>query len=337
MSDQSNHFWANAPHISWFVYLKRRLFQESCKPSILPINNQLIPKMPSQAQICKSEFAKEYSEFLRKFFSNSHENYQVIIPVDILQEYLSKKHWIGTEVRDSSKNLIGLILCKNSGMLANTTIEIGSVSWLCVHPQWRKRGITNLLLRSIYASVITEFQPAKYALLFWKEGYPLHLPPILIERMYGRSTRKYGKRFALQRVSGELQKKSLQQVQENSWKLIPGLSSVLQEVQTYQYTSANGIESYISIQPMYEVDKLTGFHSAEIVNWQTSTRQSSDSFLFESMIDSLPSHFQYIYCSHIYPFLESTGWKSHGIKTWYGFHLDPGFPLPSAIYTTTAI
>lgn len=340
------HFWSDAPYISWFTYLFRFIQGNRIEPTLLPGSKTmpLIQPVISATGLAPSmleyRFANEYSVFFKNFFtdqSNDSNDTILDIPPSTMKTYIERFHWIGAELRTPSKQLIGLVISKDAGILSTSSpssptsltssIPVRSIAWLCVHPEWRKKGITNSLLRATYF-FSSQLKPGFYAQLFRKEGFPVSIPPILYETIYYRNRRKYGERLHIEEVNScDIQTQHDSKV----WKLSTPTSKI-NEVVTYRYISPKNTHYILSIQPTYECIKTTGEIIGEIVHWSSSidTPQTNDlkTYTLESMIDSLP--FGRVYVTSLFPRLD-TGWKVAGSQAWYGFHLDPGYPLPKQI------
>jgi len=351
------HFWSDAPYISWFTYLFRFIQGKHIEPTLLAKSITMPPIQPSLSptglapSMLEYRFANEYSIFFKNFFtdqsntSNNSLNDTILdIPISTMKTYIERQHWIGAELRTTKKQLIGLVISKDAGILNTSTtstlttssnhIPIRSIAWLCVHPEWRKKGITNCLLRATYY-FSTQLKPGFYAQLFRKEGFPVGIPPILYETIYYRNRRKYGERLRLEEIrSNDIQSKETNR-NNQIWKLSSPKNKI-SEVVTYRYISPKNTHYVLSIQPTYECIKSTGEIIGEIVDWSSSidTLQNNDLKIYtlESMIDSLP--FGRVYVSSLFPRLD-TGWKVAGSQAWYGFHLDPGYPLPKQIQASS--
>jgi hypothetical protein len=348
-SKPDEHFWSDAPYISWFTYLFRFIQGNRIEPSLLDESKTMPLIQPSISQtglapsMLEYRFANEYSIFLKNFFTDQSNDTILEIPASTMKTYIERFHWIGAELRTPSKQLIGLVISKDAGILkttsttgttsttaTTTSIPVRSIAWLCVHPEWRKKGITNSLLRATYF-FSTQLKPGFYAQLFRKEGFPVAIPPILYETIYYRNRRKYGERLHIEEINPCDVEKLESHNDSKIWKLSSPKTKI-NEVVTYRYISPKNTHYILSIQPTYECIKSTGEIIGEIIDWSSSidTPQTNDlkTYTLESMIDSLP--FGRVYVSSLFPRLD-TGWKLAGSQGWYGFHLDPGYPLPKQI------
>ena len=324
----SDHFWADAPHIPWTTWLYRFITKEEQSIQLLPISDTMkpdsIPTFKNGSEIIKptqlhAGKASQYCIFLRDYFGT-----QLKIPIETMRTYIESNHWIGAEITTNSGKLLALAISKDCGQLNG--IPIGCISWLCVHPDYRKKGLPNILLRAVY-SFSTQLPIPRYAQIFRKEGFPPIIPHIMRESVYMRTPRKYGNRVHLREISGQ----SSSQHSKNKMVWILQSEKPDRECITFEY-KINNLVYQMTLQPTYEI--IDNEYSAEIVGW-SSNQTDHNNYVFETMIDSLP--FGTVYCSQPSLFLDSVGWKYMGSQGWYGFHIDPGFPLPTRIYPTVSI
>lgn len=332
MINSSQSFWADAPVLSWVETFKRFFLKPTVKPSLLPDS----PKMSTSIKTpCIAtgttpsplipESAREYSLFLETWFYPLQMPTRLRIPIGMLFSYLKIKQWFGVELRTREGILIGLVIAKFAGSL--NSIPVASIAWLCIHPSWRKKGLTNSLLRTIYA---TYYNSVK-VYLFRKEGSPVSIPPILQQHIYMRYPRR-GHNHVCVNVLYDFIKRP-----ENSeiWSLERSSSQIeYKESFVIQYKSKETIYN-IRLQSTYEeLYMQSGNASVEILDWWSTgkpTSENEEKYIYESMIDSLS--YRAVYAPKGLPRLDSMGWVYSGTQTWYGFHLDPGHPFPLRITT----
>jgi GNAT superfamily N-acetyltransferase len=167
-----------------------------------------IPKGATQTTPTKAkpEYAAEYSAFLHRYFYPSSAPVQLAIPPTTLSVLLESQIVIGAEIRNSDKQLVGCVFDIYAGNILGQTT--GLVTWFCIHPSWRKKGIGSVLLFALYSFS----QPRK--IHWWRNDASLQspLPPIWSEEHLVRP--KYGIRTdILSPIQLQLFRSSLQ-----SWK-----------------------------------------------------------------------------------------------------------------------
>jgi hypothetical protein len=176
-----NHFFTQAPTVSWSKWLWRRVSGRSVEPQLIPstLPTKEFPVGPTgtRATKCLPLHAKEYSQFLMLYFYTQQDqtSLRLELPPSLVQDHLTSGYWIGAELRDSDKKLIGLVICQHAGSFKGA--PMGLISWLCVHPEWRHRGVTNVLLRAVYCFS----QPKK--IFWWRNDGMLKspVPPVISE------------------------------------------------------------------------------------------------------------------------------------------------------------
>ena len=341
----AEHFFAHAPVISWMTWMKRRIWSsENQEPT--PLSTELL-KQPIQSPtgiqptICSESNALEYSQFFQQFFYESSNPVALVIPATVLQAGIQSGLIQGCEIRDSVKNLSGIVFCLFTGNYKDQ--PVGLITWLCVHPSWRKKGMTNTLLRSIYKIA----QPCKIHL--WRnDGFLASpAPPVWNE---WRIVRK--KQSA--RINSQILHTSLipQKVPHAKWRtfimtewmranptgvLLDHSTFPTRFVETYEYQLKPGVIGLLCVQPTFERERKTGAPWCEILCWAFNglpdASQYSQSQYIERMIDVLP--YGWFEAPAAMPHFQD-GWISSGQSSWSIFGLDPGFPVQRPILSLCA-
>lgn len=300
MSQQ--RFFDTPPALSWTSWLKRHIWPEEMK------------LIPSVAQLAKTnlklsktdpEKAKEYSEFLKRFFVNQTKQGTLNLPPQLL------KTLKGAEIRDPKTNtLIGVVFSAYMGTLLNT--QVGLVPWLCVHPEWRKKGIADILL---YGIVFYAERPIHF---FRNDGWlKSPLPPLWNEHRIQRKRNTNRPQIQLQLIplANAIDQIKSAWIKENPTGLFlyePNKQSLV-EVWSYQST-------LLVIQPTFEYTNNKSI--AEILFWVSSAQPYEMTLHIEAMIDSLP--YDILEAPQNLPHMD--GWNYAGQSTWSVYGLDPGIP-----------
>ena len=153
------------------------------------------------------ESARELSEFLGSYYYDTSSEYSLVLSPRLILHLLETKQVIGLEIRDKT-NIIACIFEFYMGIYKDK--RVGLISWLCVHPSWRKKGLTNLLCHTITYTTPTAAE------IKWFRNDSLFLsplPPIYSSKMMERRIR--------QKLSPFVEKKHFEHCKEefiNLWK-----------------------------------------------------------------------------------------------------------------------
>ena len=353
------HFFTEAPSVSWWEWLKRKCCCSFLSPQEPRwISSELagkpIPKGSSQTypSKAKAEHAAEYSLFLQRYFYSSSAPVQLAIPPTTLSVLLENQIVIGAEIRNADKQLIGCVFDIYAGNILDQ--PTGLVTWFCIHPSWRKKGLGSVLLFALYSFS----QPRQ--IHWWRNDSSLQspLPPVCSESHLVRP--KYGIRTNvlspthLQLVRVPLQ--SWKQEFKTTWlkKNPAGLVLEAAENQTlfvqevWEAKFSKTRFAAILIQPTYEIQQSPGGISAsfgkiqrdqntakkrycEVIAyaWKDPPRtEYEQAVLLEKMLDQLPYDLFEIATS--FPHLDQ-GWSPIGQTSWSCIGLDPGIPVQRPI------
>jgi hypothetical protein len=327
------HFFERAPVVSWSTWLYRKVFQVKELPKRLESDWLSIP-VPSPTGISPrrmiSERASEYSAWYRSTFTPPSSRGELWIPPPILESHLSTKDWLGVELRDCDGTLVGCIVCQYAGELLNT--KAGLVTWLCVAPKWRKRGVSNCLLRSIVKASYPRM------IFFWRNDGWLSspCPPIFTESRMVRSRKTsvvQSKRQQRVSISLEPIPLTLERRQRfmDAWKRLQPHGFILKDdiFQTSQFELYEGQGSqgqciWILLQPTYERSRQDGSNWCEVLAWASVGRPCSKyevAHYVEDILNRIP--YTQIDAPTELPHLD-VGWSSIGISSWSVLGLDPG-------------
>jgi len=307
------NFFKEAPAISWQTWLQRRIWSTTIIPKPLsiipkPIELSSIGTVPTST---KKENAKEYSLFLSRYFSTSVQTY--IYP-EIFIHYL-ENGLIGVELRDANNELVGTVFSWYCGILQNT--QVGLISWLCVRPDMRKKGIADLLLHTIQT-----ISYPRTIHFFRNDGWlKSPLPPLWTD------TRIYRKRIhrmttAVHKVPLENRRKIIY----DSWKKEYPEGIILDDprytnplVEVWEYKK-NG--TLLILQQTFENESYTNRKWCEILYWVCDNSYAS-LLSIEAIINALP--YDWIEAPSDLPNLGN--WSIGGQSSWCVHGLDPGNPV----------
>lgn len=276
------------------------------------------------------ESAREISDFLGSYYYDSSSEYSLVLSPRLILHLLQTKQMIGLEIRDKTK-IIACMFEFYMGMYKDK--RVGLHSWLCIHPSWRRKGLTNLI-----ANTMTYNTPTAVDIIWFRNDSLLQnpLPPIYSTRMMERRIR--------QKLSPFVEKKNYEHCKEefiNLWKKENPTGFVFDTPTTVgtQFTiwgfEKEGRGLWALVQPTHEVKKGKGQHGCEVLHivshgfkdWYEKIQT------FEILVDALP--FDYCECSIEVPHIEAL-WTLRGICTWSTVFLHPGRPFQRPVLSMVA-
>lgn len=339
---ESNHFFTEAPVLTWFQWITRRIWPgPSQEPSLLiPVNPESfnrLPQLPTGmlAQLAKASSSQEYSSFLSTHFYPVSSNVQLCIAPSVFQKGIEENYLVGVEIRDSKKELVGVVFCFYAGRYKEE--KMGLITWHCVHPIWRKKGLSNCLLRSIYKAT----QPRT---IYWfrNDGWLQSIvPPIWTQ------TRMHRKKIQ-NRVSGLIHSsKKICRVPYEKWQeqikkqwiqtnkdgiILDDIQFKQRFTEVWEYKSEKNVYYVLVIQPTFEQAKnrtpsSIKEHWCEVITWLCYGAIKSEyenAHSIETILDSLP--YTWFDAPDSMPHLESS-WTLSGQSSWCAFGLDTGVPV----------
>ena len=321
------HFFEDAPVIPWTTWLWRKLWGAKGVITLLP--NEKLPLEPPALHHPEFEMhrlnpahAEEYSIFLNRYYYIPKDiQLNLSIPPDVMEKQLREGRWTGVEVRNKYKNvIIGLVFSLYAGAYNET--PMGLITWLCVKPNFRKQGLTNILLRSIYALN----QPT--TIYWWRTDGWLKspCPPVYTEtRMVRRSkpTTCYANSIHIVEDTTAF---------VNNWKkanpdsviLYSTTENPLLSIYEYRHSATEYVQ--VAIQPTFEREnRISDRTYYEIVGWVVSEglESMSAAMYVEALLDEI--HLADWYEAPVsIPHLDSKGWELAGKSSWSVLGLDPG-------------
>jgi hypothetical protein len=340
------HFFSEAASLSWWEWLKRKSLSAFLNPAEPRCISSTLAKTPipksdffSTPTRAKAEHAAEYSLFLQRHFYPSSTPVELSIPQTTLSILLETQLVIGAEIRDTDKSLIGCVFDIYAGHVQGQ--PSGLVSWFCIHPSWRKRGVGSVLLFALYS-----FSRPRQ-IHWWRNdgGLRSPLPPIwsdthLVRPLYCMQTSIVSRAdIALRRVSLLDWKQAFKEtwLKKNPAGIClenPATDSTssmvsIQEVWEAKFSKTRS--AAILIQPTYEIQRQGKKRYCEIIAyaWRDEPKtEYEQAVLLERMLDHLP--YDLIEITESFPHLEH-GWKSIGQTSWSCIGLDPGNPVERPI------
>lgn len=277
----------------------------------------------------KVEVARELSEFLGSYYYDPSSEYSLIVSPRFILHLLETRQMIGLEIRHETK-IIACIFEFFMGMYKDK--RTGLISWLCVDPKWRKKGLTNLLCHTITYKI-----PGAAEIKWFRNDalFRSPLPPIYSSKIMDREIRHIQSPF--------VKKHNLKMYKEEFivlWKKENPTGLVFDSPTASTQFMIWGFEKedkglWVLVQPTYEVKKGKGEHGCEILHvvahgfkdWYEKIQ------IFEIIVDALP--FDYCECSFEVPHIESL-WTIRGISTWSTVGLHPGNPFQRPVLSLVA-
>jgi hypothetical protein len=329
------HFFQDAPVLTWRQWLVRRVaewIQSPIEPTLLssPLLSQPIvsptgrPVQPIQPAECE-----EVSRFLHTYFTDQSSPVTLNIPPHILAKRVQDGRWKGFALRTHKGALVGVVWCFYAGQWKGTSS--GLITWLCVEPSWRKRGVVNCLLRTVAKETLP------WRIHIWRTDGWLQspVPPVYTQTKFVRRSirqRTNVRSHTKQDNTIQLHIGPLPPIVVNSWKRSNpnGLcfEGPLEQTDLMVWTRKIGSNTvYLVLQPTYEVDKTTGGQWCEIIHWVSTEEGQSSLDLamnLEAILDQTP--FGWFEAPDTFPRLEGA-WSQAGQTSWSLFGMDPGIPV----------
>jgi hypothetical protein len=333
------HFFATAPTISWLTWITRRFNpfeQTQQQPTQIPAT-YLQERVPlplgvtvtvTQSDVVKTQ---QICQFLQTHFYSPQQNLQVSISPQFLLRQIQSGAWLCVEARSSKQELIGCAMALRAGHSNETPTAL--IHWLCIHPSYRKKGLTNTLLRTLY------YVSQPVTVFFWRNDGWLKspVPPIWTDTRIVRP--KHGWRV-MSRIH-HTQQPIIKKVQwtnygpqiKQSWLQANPTGFVLDDqtpqenrnTEVWEYRVSPALTFVLLVQPTFEL--RAGKSWSEIITWTAIGSSCSDyvaAQYIETMLDHLP--YDNFEASTTLPHIEER-WQAAQTTTWSIIGLDPGVPV----------
>ena len=304
-------FFENPPAITWMTWICRKLLHHPLEPRILT-TVPAITKSPTGVKPTQAlpQHAEEYSTFLANHYTTTA---QLKIHPHLFEKYLGNA-LIGAEIRDVDKKLVGIVFSWYAGLFEKT--PMGLITWLCVIPSWRKKGITDCLL---YAVEVFAKRPIHW---FRNDGWMKSpLPPVWTEAKMVRRRNTNRPSIVLHQISLAScidRLRSSWNTQQNGIMLYDPTSASTSLLEIWEYK-----KTLLLVQPTFEVERGTKKRWCEVIYWVGHSAYET-SMELEVMIDNLS--YDWIEAPTTMPHMDAM-WKVGGHSTWSVYGLDPGNPV----------
>ncbi len=212
-------------------------------------------------------------------------------------------------------------------------LPVAVIHWLCIHPAYRKKGLTNAMLRALYAIA----QPV--TLFLWRNDGWLKspVPPIWTDQRMVRGKNGW-------RVVSRLVNTHAPHVKQVSWSthhtqikaawLQANPSGLVLDDQTppssritelWEYKPTHALTIVLLVQPTFE--RRNDKTWAEIITW-TAIGGSCSEYVAAQHIETMLDHLPYdnFEASTTLPHIEER-WQKAQTTTWSIIGLDPGIPV----------
>jgi len=323
-------FFDSAPILSWSTWLRRQvLSQPTDAPKVLPSSNTEEPMSPTGISYmkCTAETADQYSAFLEHYFCPPESMTTLRIPKEHFIHEFEMNMLLGVEVRTDENELVGLVFSRAMGSLNNEPARL--ITWFCVAPEWRRRGLADYLLFAI----AKESLPAKI-LWFRNDGLPRSItPPVHVQHKIVRNS-KGSRSLRLHRSSHE----ELAPLCLAYWKdkhptgLVIDTKDVLPVLEWYSLKTKVMGNEYRYAMLVANLYEFKGTESAcEILVWfpiGTPAPSTIERFVLDEIVSMLP--YNRVEAPADMPHLESL-WMQSTPASWYVYGYDVGTPVTRPI------
>jgi len=337
-----DHFFPTAPVLGWAQWIYRTLFSvQQIEPSIYPVSIETAqqPQASTGTKPTKlqAKYATQYSKFLATYYTNPSSPIQLLVPSCIFSSGLTTGALQGIELRTKDGTLIGMVVSFYTGFY--TTYPTGLITWLCVHPSWRNQGVSNCLLRAVYAV----FAPTQIY-LFRNDGFlKSYNPPVYIQARMQRKKPYVALHTSTNNIHRVPYTKWSTYIQI-TWKqanpngfLLEDTSFQHRLLETWELQISSTSWCVVLLQPTFECQRTTPTEQwCEILTWlfvgsnQTTYEQS---YTMERLLDATP--YMWFDAPSSLPHIESN-WTQAGYTYWSVLGLDPGTPVLRPILSLCA-
>lgn len=323
------NFFSDAPVVNWLTYSWRLLWgtQEPVKTISSPRLALQIRQDEKESYYgydvnkLQSTSATEYCNFLKQYYYNTHHKHLMLdVPIKLLETNLSLGCWTGIEMRKDGE-LVGLVFSHYAGSWKET--PMGLITWLCIKPDYRKKGLVNVLLRAMYALN----QPT--TVYWWRTDGRLKslIPPVLTQHKILR------KSTVLMGVYSPLRKVNNIQGFVESWKqqnpggfLLYSEQYTNQSLAVFEYRQSETEFVQVAFLPTFEAEKrISNVSYVEVVGWISAEglQDMKVAMCIEILIDAVNLGDWYE-APVTMPHLQFKDWKPAGVSSWSVFGLDMG-------------
>lgn len=308
-------FFKDAPVLSWTTYWLRQWNPFStATPKLLTRTTDPSPDL-SPIKEWSTEFVEEYADFLREHYSSSVE---LNVPAELLKLHLEEKLLVGAEYRTSQKQLVGVVVSRAMGNIND--YPCGLITWLCVHPAYRKQGIARKLLFAIeqYAKPTTVF-------VFRNDGWLQSLlPPVYTQQRVMRHLRRFTRQSY--RISEERGRPEVMTywIYTNPTGFVFSNPNIPASAEYYRLQTHTTRVTLV-IQPTFEQQGAR--KGCEVLAWVHSLGTHAAPAL-EALLDTLP--YDWVEAPADMP-REDINWKVSLPTSWCLYGYDPGTPVQRPI------
>jgi GNAT superfamily N-acetyltransferase len=325
---QNKHFFSEVSCLSWLTWGKRRfLWSDGAEPKVLydsPLESRMLSLSVCETYPAKAvpTKAKEYCDFLKKYFYNEKDDFVLNIPPQRLSDSLASEDIVGVEIRDKDKVLVGCIFDIYAGNFEGDTM--GLVTWMCVAPSWRKKGLGTDLLYALY------YYCRPRRIHWWRNDGFLKspLPPVYTDYKMTRARRVHECINDRNKCSINLQRVEMRRWKQRFievWKQGAPNGLVLDDtVKKSRWIECWELDNtlVLLLQPTFETKKSTNKSIYEIIAWIfIKDVNGEEAELLEGAIDHLP--YDSFEAPQSMPHKKEL-WIHGGTSTWLCIGLDPG-------------
>ena len=261
----------------------------------------------------------EYINFISDHFYKENLQIKKTYSLLYLIENIKNNNIYGVEIRDDeTKKIVGIVLARDLGLLnfnqyRQSNISACLVTELCIHPSYRKRGLTNLLMRRLY----------KYSV---QRGIYVHL--FQVDSLNGpfifplNKTIVYGRQNSGKKID----------VEKYNINKIPLTMEIISKIKRYYYLQdPNSIVACSKPQGIHVWQSNNATIVLRDLNEFIGNKEGAELIYAEVYAkDNKLEHINTILDSTRYDWFETSlgdlKWKAKGLTISFAAHLDSGLP-----------
>ncbi len=327
-------FWSSSPGPTWLQCIDTMnpcipTPYGLCKENLWSIANEGSLPAGLSFVVLSAGLADELELFLRKHF-NPFSGSRMTLTKERIKRGFLLDDWVGVGVKTLDGLLVGSCVSKPLGALKfpNEIIQQGGlIDYLCVHQEYRRKGLTNAMIRELGRYILPKERLVHF---FLKEGFPLlKLPPVWYSHYIAR--RRVSSRMNIEHLGKEniALRVPIQRFGHADFLPLRNFVANL----PYQLSEDSELYSYnykghcvmLCITDLHHVTVPSGLKLGEllwIVPGSAEVPESVQRLAVETLVDSCK--YDIVLMDGNLPHDPKTGWWKDTSYSWYCYNYNPG-------------